>query len=181
MDVNTKLIWLDMEMSGLEVKSSAILQIAIIITDKNLNELHQGVNFIVNQPKQVFDKMDEWNKKQHGESGLVEKCLNSPLKLRDVEQLCIDYVLKYTVKKESPLCGNTILQDRRFLYEYMPEFSESVHYRSLDISSFKILKEINFPFVEPFQKSFEHDALVDIRETIAEFRYYKNNLFIKGK
>ena len=117
----------------------------------------------------------------HGESGLIEKCLNSPLKLKQAEQLCIDYVLEYTEKGESPLCGNTILQDRRFLYEYMPEFSESVHYRSLDISSLKILKEINFPSVEPFQKSFEHNALIDIQETISEFRYYKNNLFIKEK
>ena len=181
MDINTKLIWLDMEMTGLDVKYNSILQIAIIITDSSLNELHPGVNFVVNQSKSAFDNMDEWNVKQHKESGLIEKCLKSPLELRDVEQSCIEYVLRYTVKKESPLCGNTILQDRRFLYEYMPEFAESVHYRSLDISSLKILKEINFPSVEPFQKSFEHDALIDIKETIAEFRYYKNNLFIKNR
>ena len=114
MDINTKLIWLDMEMTGLEVKSNVILQIAIIITDGSLNELHPGVNFIVNQPKSAFDKMDEWNIKQHGESGLIEKCLNSPLKLKQAEQLCIDYVLEYTEKGESPLCGNTILQDRAY-------------------------------------------------------------------
>ena len=147
MDVNTKLIWLDMEMSGLEVKQSVILQIAIIITDANLNELHQGVNYVIKQHPQVFQSMDEWNTEQHQKSGLIEKCLEAKFELREVEKFCIDYVEKYTVKRVSPLCGNTILQDRRFLYEYMPKFSDSVHYRSLDVSSFKILKEISFPFL----------------------------------
>ncbi len=181
MNVDTKLIWLDMEMSGLEVKSNVILQIAIIITDSSLNELHPGVNFVVRHPKQIFEKMDEWNTKQHKASGLIKKCLKSPLELEEVEQLCTEYVLKYTTKRKSPLCGNTILQDRRFLYEYMPDFSDNVHYRSLDISSFKIVKEVLFPSIDSFQKSFKHDALIDIRETISEFHYYKNNLFVKNQ
>ena len=144
MDANTKLIWLDMEMSGLEVKSSVILQIAIIITDANLNELHQGISYVIKQPPHILKNMDEWNTEQHQKSGLIEKCLEAQLELKEVEKFCIDYVEKYTVNKGSPLCGSTILQDRRFLYEYMSKFSEVVHYRSLDVSSFKILKEINF-------------------------------------
>ena len=178
MDNNTKLIWLDLEMSGIEVDISTILQVAIIVTDSNLNYFDEGLNLVIKHPVEVFDNMDSWNKFHHKKSGLITKSLNSSISLEEAEQACIDYTLKYTEKKASPLCGNTIVQDRLFLHRYMPKFYNCAHYRSIDISSLKIIKEINFQNIPPFKKKNQHNSLTDIKESIEELKYYKKYLMI---
>lgn len=177
MNSETNLIWLDLEMSGLDPDKDVILQIAIIPTDAKLNQLHDGFTCYLTQPENILKNMNEWCQKHHQESGLIEKCLASKISLKQAQKLCLSYIKKWTQKEYSPLCGNTIGQDRRFLYRYMPEFCNFLNYRSIDVSSLKILKELYYPEVPYFPKKNTHDAFLDIQESILELKYYKKNLF----
>ena len=181
MDKNTVLIWLDLEMSGLDPETDVILQSAIIPTNNDLKILDDGLVCYVQQEKELLENMNEWNQETHTKTGLLEKCLNSKTNLKEVENICLSYLKKWTKKKKSPLCGNSIGQDRRFLYRYMPYVADFMHYRNLDISSFKILKDISYLFIPDFKKQNTHEALLDIQESIMELAYYKKHLLIKPR
>ena len=172
------LIWIDLEMSGLNTQSDYILEIATIVTDKNLNILAEGPNLVINQPDEVLNNMDNWNTSQHGKSGLTEKVKNSDINETEAERQTLKFLEQYAFKSQSPLCGNTICQDRRFLARCMPALEEFCHYRNIDVSSIRELgKRWYFEDVDNFQKRSNHRALDDIRESIEELRYYRKNLF----
>ena len=177
MNSQTNFIWLDLEMTGLDPEKDVILQIAIVATNSKLQELDAGIVCCLTQPVKVLNGMSEWCLTTHKKTGLFDQCLVSTTSLQEAEKICLAYVTQHTKKGESPLCGNSIGQDRRFLYRYMPTFSQFLHYRNLDVSSFKILKEVCYPQIAPFSKKGVHDALADLRESILELKYYKEKLF----
>jgi len=172
------MVWMDLEMSGLDPKACAILEIASVITDKDLNILEQGPNLVVHQPQSVMDGMDDWNKEHHSKSGLIEAVKNSHTTLEDAEKLTLEFVSKHCSPKSSPLCGNTIYQDRRFLIEYMPRLEDYLHYRLVDVSSIKeLVKRWYGPEFQAPHKKQKHKALDDIRETIEELKFYRKMVF----
>lgn len=172
------LIWIDLEMNGLEPERHTILEIATIVTDSNLVVLEEGPVFAVQHPDSIVDAMDDWNITHHTDSGLIKRVLASEVTMGEAEQRTLDFVAKYTVPGKSPLCGNSIGQDRRFLRKYMPTLHAHFHYRSIDVSSFKEMIRRWYPSMSPFYKNNAHLALDDIRESIAELRYYRRNAFI---
>lgn len=172
------LVWLDLEMTGLVPERDVILEMATIITDQNLNVLAEGPVIAIHQPDAVLNAMDEWNTKQHGGSGLVERVKNSTISTREAEKITLEFIRQWVPKRKSPLCGNSIGQDRRFLARYMPEFEEYLHYRNVDVSTIKELAQRWRPTVlEGFSKKGSHLALDDIRDSIAELRHYRENFF----
>ena len=171
------LIWIDLEMTGLDTMHDTIIEIATIVTDAHLNELAEGPVVAIGQSKAVMDGMDEWNTRQHGESGLTARVLESSATVADAEQETIEFLLKWTNAGASPMCGNSICQDRRFLAREMPELERYFHYRNLDVSSLKILAERWAPAVAAgFTKESSHRALSDIRDSIAELAWYRDQL-----
>jgi oligoribonuclease len=177
-DSKSNLIWIDLEMTGLNTITDQIIEIATIVTDAHLHEIAEGPVFAIYQPKDVMDGMDEWNTRQHGESGLTERVLESKLYMQDAEKQTIEFLEKYVSPGESPMCGNSICQDRRFLARQMPLLETYFHYRNLDVSTLKILANIWAPEVaQGFDKESSHRALSDIRDSIAELRYYRESLF----
>lgn len=174
----SNLIWIDLEMTGLDTQMDYIIEIATIVTDKNLNILAEGPSFVINQPKSVLNSMDEWNTKQHNRSGLYDKVLESTINETHAEQGTLRFLEQFAFKGNSPMCGNSICQDRRFLSRCMPALEAFFHYRNLDVSS---IKEIGgrwyYDDVANFQKSSNHRALGDIRDSIAELRYYRKTIF----
>ena len=173
------LVWLDMEMSGLEVENESILEIATIVTDGDLNLIEEGPNLVIYHEESVLSAMDEWNQKHHGASGLIEKVRNSSLTIAEAERQTLDFIRKYCTEKMSPLCGNTIGQDRNFLYKYMRTLHDYLHYRNIDVTSIKELVIRWYPNGPELPvKSEEHMALVDVRESIAELKFYREHYFI---
>jgi oligoribonuclease len=171
------LIWIDLEMTGLDTQSDSILEIATIVTDKNLNVLAEGPVLAIHQPEDVLARMDEWNRRQHGRSGLLERVRQSSVDEAEAERLTLDFLRRWVPPGESPICGNSICQDRRFLARCMPELEAYFHYRNLDVSTLKILAERWAPNLKGgLQKESSHLALNDIRESIAELRYYREVL-----
>lgn len=171
------LIWIDLEMTGLDTQSDSILEIATIVTDKNLNVLAEGPVLAIHQPESVLTRMDEWNRRQHGQSGLLERVRQSSVDEAEAEQLTLGFLRRWVPPRESPMCGNSICQDRRFLARCMPELEAYFHYRNLDVSTLKILAERWAPNLKDgLQKESSHLALNDIRESIAELRYYREVL-----
>ncbi|QXP84672.1 oligoribonuclease [Methylococcus sp. Mc7] len=169
------LIWIDLEMTGLDTQNDAIIEIATIITDSQLNVLAEGPVLAIHQPESVLDRMDDWNRKQHGESGLIERVRRSTVDEAEAERLTLGFVGEWVPPNESPICGNSICQDRRFLARCMPRLEAYFHYRNLDVSTLKILAERWAPALkEGLQKQSTHLALDDIRESIAELRYYRD-------
>ena len=171
------LVWMDLEMSGLDPEKDVILEIATIVTDPELNILAEGPVIAIHHPENIFEAMDEWNTRHHTASGLVERCRRSRYSLADAENETLDFIKPFTEKSKNVLCGNSITQDRRFLYNYMPAISEWLCYRNVDVSSIKELTFRWYPKLEEFQKEKRHEALNDIRESIAELAYYRKTIF----
>jgi len=174
------LIWIDLEMTGLEPKHDVIIEMATIVTDSDLNILATGPVIAVHQSDALLAGMDEWNTRTHGESGLTQRVRDSKISTAEAEAQTIAFLEQWVPKGKSPICGNSIGQDRRFLCRYMPTLEAFFHYRNLDVSTLKILAERWAPQIkEGFQKKGTHQALDDIRESIAELQYYREH-FIKA-
>lgn len=173
------LIWLDLEMTGLDPQNDSIIEIATIVTDKELNVLAEGPVLAVRQSKEVMDAMDAWNQKHHGQSGLIERVLNSPYNEAEVERQTIDFLKQWIPAGASPMCGNSICQDRRFMAKNMPELEAFFHYRNLDVSTLKELASRWAPeIMKGFKKKASHQALDDVIESIEELKYYRRT-FLK--
>jgi oligoribonuclease len=176
---NDRLVWVDMEMSGLLPETDRILEIAMIVTDGDLNIVAEGPVLVVHQEDAVLDRMDAWNKGTHGKSGLIDKVKASTLTEADVEAACLAFLKQHVKSSISPMCGNTIHQDRRFMNRYMPKLEAYFHYRNIDVSSIKELCKRWQPEVaKGFSKQQAHTALADIIESVEELRYYREKLFI---
>lgn len=168
------LIWIDLEMTGLDPQNDFIIEIATVVTDKELNVLAQGPVLAVHQADAVLARMDDWNRKQHGESGLVARVRESDINEAEAEQQTLAFLEQWVPAKTSPMCGNSICQDRRFLYRCMPRLEAFFHYRNLDISTVKELAARWAPELKDgFKKKNSHLALDDILESIAELKFYR--------
>lgn len=173
---DTNLVWIDMEMSGLDPDNDRILEVALVVTDKELNVIDGSPVLVVHQPDAVLDAMDNWNKGTHGKSGLIDKVKASLLNEYDVEDAMIAFMKKYVPERTSPMCGNSICQDRRFLARHMPKLEAYFHYRNLDVSTFKELAKRWKPgIMDGFKKENKHTALSDILESIEELKYYREH------
>lgn len=171
------LVWMDLEMSGLDPETDTILEIATIITDADLHILAEGPNIVIHQPDTILDGMDEWCRQHHGDSGLTARVRASQVTMEEAEQQTLAFIRRYVPERTSPLCGNSIHQDRRFLYRYMPDLESFLHYRNIDVSTVKELARRWYPHMQAPAKTAEHLALADIRESIAELRYYREIIF----
>ncbi|HLU01687.1 MAG TPA: oligoribonuclease [Advenella sp.] len=174
-----RLVWLDMEMSGLDPEKERILEVAVVVTEPDLTLVAEGPVLVIHQSDEVLAGMDKWNTSTHGRSGLTEKVRSSILTEEQAEDILLDFLAPLVPKGASPLCGNTISQDRRFMYKYMPRFESYFHYRNLDVSTLKELSRRWKPEVyKGFDKKSRHEALADIYESIDELKYYREH-FIK--
>jgi oligoribonuclease len=174
------LVWIDMEMTGLDPDADRIIEVAAVVTDSNLNILAEGPVFAIHQPDEVLDKMDAWNKSTHGRSGLTDRVKTSTISEEDAQAVLLDFLRRYVPSGKSPMCGNSICQDRRFMARGMPKLEAFFHYRNLDVSTLKELCRRWRPeLVNGFKKQQKHTALADIIESIEELRYYREH-FIKA-
>ena len=171
------LVWIDLEMSGLDPESCHILEAAVVITDGDLEVIAEGPNIIINQPREVLDAMDDWCTQHHGESGLTVAVLASEISLAQAEAQLVEFIAQHCPEGGSPLCGNTIGQDKRFIVKYMPKLEAYLHYRVIDVSSIKELARRWYPAVAAPPKKETHRALDDILESIEELRFYRRALF----
>ncbi|MFG1496794.1 oligoribonuclease [Saccharospirillum sp. HFRX-1] len=179
MDKQTNLIWVDLEMTGLDPDSDRILEIATVVTDKDLNVLAEGPTLVVHQSDALLDGMDEWCTTHHGQSGLTQRVKDSDLSEAEVEQQTLDFLNEWVEPGASPLCGNSIWQDRRFLIRYMPKLDSYCHYRNIDVSTLKELARRWRPDVlDGVHKKGSHRALDDILDSINELRHYRDS-FLK--
>lgn len=176
--MNAPLVWMDLEMSGLDPDHCAILEIATIITDAELGIIAEGPDLVIHQSDAVLDAMDEWCTKHHGDSGLTAAVKSSTVSLVDAEAQTLAFIAQHCGPRQAPLCGNTIWQDRRFLVRHMPTLEAHLHYRLVDVSTIKELARRWYPTLEAPKKSESHRALDDIRESIAELRFYRERLFV---
>ena len=171
------LIWIDLEMTGLNPDDDVIIEVATIVTDSNLNILAEGPEIAVHQSDEALAKMDEWNTRTHGESGLTERVRTSAISNTVAQRMTIEFLEGYVPAGTSPICGNSIGQDRQFLRRHMPDLETFFHYRNLDVSTLKILAQRWRPdILEGFKKAGTHRALDDIRESIQELMYYRTHL-----
>lgn len=176
---NNNLVWLDMEMTGLDPVNDKIIEIAVIVTDPNLEILSEAPVFVIKQDDSLLQNMDAWNTNTHSKSGLIEKVKHSTTSEKDAEDQLINFLKPYIDKNKSPMCGNTICQDRRFMANYMPKLEAYFHYRNLDVSVFKELAKRWRPeLIGKFKKSAKHEALADIKESIEELKFYREH-FLK--
>ena len=171
------MVWIDMEMTGLDPEKDKVLEIATIITDGNLNILAEGPDLVIHQPASVLKGMDEWNQKHHAESGLIDAVKESTMTVKKAEHLTLEIIQEYCKPKKAPLCGNTVHHDRRFLMKYMPKIDAYLHYRHVDVSSLKALIARWYPKDKEPPKRKSHRALSDIRESIAELKFYRERYF----
>jgi oligoribonuclease len=174
-----RLIWLDMEMTGLDPEKERIIEVAVVVTEPDLTFVAEGPVMVVHQSDALLDAMDKWNTSTHGKSGLIEKVKASALTEAEVEQTLLTFLAQHVPAGKSPMCGNTIGQDRRFMVRYMPRLEAFFHYRNLDVSTLKELARRWKPEVyKGFDKKSRHEALADIYESIDELKYYREN-FLK--
>ncbi len=171
------LIWIDLEMTGLDTDRDYIIEIATIITDQDLNILAEGPMIAIHQPNDILEAMDEWNTNQHGNSGLTERVQQSAYTVEQAEQATLEFLKQYVPEGASPMCGNTICQDRRFMHRLMPELERFFHYRHLDVSTIKELAERWAPDLPKYLKSGNHLAMDDIIDSIEELKYFRENVF----
>ena len=177
---NDNLIWLDMEMSGLLPDSDRILELAVVVTDADLNVLGESPVLVIHQADSVLDGMDNWNKGAHGRSGLIEKVKASTLDEIEATVKMLEFLKPFVGAGKSPMCGNSICQDRRFMARYMPDLESFFHYRNLDVSVFKELARRWKPEIySGFKKASKHEALADIYESIDELKYYREHFIVK--
>lgn len=171
------LVWIDLEMTGLDTRRDSILEVALIITNSELDELAVGPVLAIRQPLVVLEAMDEWNNRHHTASGLWQRVLESGVSMAEAEATVLDFLADWSESGTSPMCGNSICQDRRFLHRLMPRLESWFHYRNLDVSTLKELAARWMPeALESFSKSNCHEALIDIRESIAELRHYRQHM-----
>jgi oligoribonuclease len=176
-DRANNLIWIDLEMTGLDSGADTVIEIATVVTDKHLNELAEGPVVAIAQAKEIMDQMDEWNTRHHGQSGLTDRVLQSDVTMQQAEAATLKFLEQWVDAGMSPMCGNSICQDRRFLARQMPELERFFHYRNLDVSTLKILAQLWAPTVASgFDKESSHRALADIRDSIAELAWYREQL-----
>ncbi len=174
---STNLIWIDLEMTGLDPNDDRIIEIAVVVTDTHLNELAEGPVLAIQQSAETMQSMDDWNTRHHQESGLTKRVLESELTTADAEKATLEFLSLHVDSGTSPICGNSICQDRRFLANEMPELERYFHYRNLDVSTLKILAQLWAPEVSAgHQKKSAHRALSDIRDSITELQYYREKL-----
>ena len=169
-----RLIWIDLEMTGLDTVNDSILEIATIVTDDELNVLAEGPVCAIQQDEAILKAMDDWNRSHHTDSGLWQRVVSSPYSMHAAESANIRFLEDWVAKGASPMCGNSVCQDRRFLHRLMPELESWFHYRNLDVSTLKVLANHWLPSaLKDFEKENRHEALSDIRESIEELRYYR--------
>ncbi|HKP97890.1 MAG TPA: oligoribonuclease [Fibrobacteria bacterium] len=176
--MENNLVWVDMEMTGLDPLRDQILEIATLVTDSELNILAEGPNLAVFQPEEVLRQMDEWNQTHHGQSGLLDRVRASTESVAGAERKTLEFVAAHCKPKTSPLCGNSVWQDRRFIDRLMPDLNRFFHYRIIDVSSVKELARRWYPQLPPIAKKESHLALADIRESLEELRYYRSAIFL---
>jgi oligoribonuclease len=173
------LIWLDLEMTGLHPEVDVIIEVATLVTDKDLNVLATGPVFAIHQPDEVLERMDEWCQTTHGASGLTDRVKASTTTIEEATAATLEFVAHWVPKGKSPLCGNSIAHDRRFVRKYMPDFEDYLHYRLIDVSTVKELVRRWYPdSVRPPRKQGNHLALDDIRESVAELKWYREHVFV---
>ena len=174
-----RLIWIDLEMTGLRPETDRILEVALVVTDHALQTVAQAPVYVVHQDDPVLDAMDSWNKATHGRSGLIDKVKASVATEADVEAAVVEFLREHVPAKASPMCGNTICQDRRFLARFMPVLEDWFHYRNLDVSTLKeLVRRWKPELMKGIPKEGKHEALADILESIDELRYYREH-FLK--
>jgi oligoribonuclease len=176
--MGSRLVWLDLEMTGLDPDRDVILEIATVVTDEALELVAEGPNIAIHQSEEVLKGMDAWNKEQHERSGLVARVRSSPYSCKEAEEKTLAFLSGHCSKEESPLCGNSILKDRQFVMRHMPRLEEFLHYRNIDVSTIKELVRRWYPDIPTYTKEKAHLALKDIRESINELRYYRQKVFL---
>ena len=173
---NNNLIWIDMEMSGLSPDTDRILEVALVITDSQLDVIAEAPVFVLSQPQAVLDGMDSWNKSTHAKSGLVDKVRSSRMTEAELEARMIAFLQEHILSGVSPMCGNSICQDRRFLARWMPQLEAYFHYRNLDVSTLKeLVKRWKPEILAGLTKQCKHEALADIYDSILEMKYYREH------
>jgi len=171
------LVWLDMEMTGLDPDRDLIIEVAMVVTDAQLNTLAEAPVLVVNQPDTVLDAMDNWNKSTHARTGLIDRVKASLLKEPEAEARLLEFLAQHVPSKTSPMCGNSICQDRRFLARYMPRLEAYFHYRNLDVSTLKeLVRRWKPEIAKGLTKLGKHEALADIHESIEELKYYREHV-----
>ena len=174
-----RLVWLDMEMTGLDPEKERIIEVAVVITEPDLTVVAEGPVMVIHQEDAILNAMDKWNTSTHGKSGLTEKVKASAMTESQAEDALIAFMAQYVPAGKSPLCGNTVSQDRRFMFNYMPKLEQFFHYRTIDVSTLKELaRRWNPALLKGFEKHSKHEALADIHESIEELKYYREH-FIK--
>lgn len=173
------LVWIDLEMTGLDPRKCTVLEIGVIVTDSDLNRIAEGPAIAIHHSDRILDSMEAWSKHHHNKSGLVQECRESKISLKKAEKMVLDFVKTYCKEKTAPLCGNTVWQDRRFLVKYMPRLEAYLHYRVIDVSSLKELVERWYPAGHkmPRTKSHKHRVSDDIKESLEELKYYREKVF----
>ncbi|PCJ27786.1 MAG: oligoribonuclease [SAR86 cluster bacterium] len=176
MDKSLNLIWLDLEMTGLIPESDLIIEIATLVTDADLNVLAEGPILAIKQEDSALEAMDDWNQKHHGASGLIDRVKNSDINEAEATRQTLEFLAKYSEKNASPMCGNSICQDRRFMARYMPELESFFHYRNLDVSTVKELARRWKPeILKGLVKQGSHQAMDDVKDSVAELQYYREH------